>query len=741
MINFRITTKSIILTLGCSLSIPLLSQPVGQQTVVVLDPVADSGISNQFLRSIRNTLEESIARSRAYRVVDRARTDQVLSEISYQSNGRINRDGVMGIGAMLAANIVCLPEIRMDDKGFINIIISLTDMESRLTTKYENDPVPRDNAIAINSSINELAAQAFGATALSGQNARQAGSDRATTRQDRALAQAEREARASERQMVAASARSHGAAEEERLVWEAEFLTWVPMAKEVRDEYPLGIGAAAGGEIAFNDFIGLRGKAELGFAGYLPSKDYKAYTVGTMVEGIFGSIGRPGIYGFAGGGFELESAKWEDNNTSTFASGGFGWRFLEDWGASARYTRYFGDMKDHEMVEASVTFRNAPFEKFGKTGPYGYASYGLMDPGKEETGMASVGFGWRFTKHLGAMASYTFTLSPSGYEDEGILGASFVYRAPAGKRTTSHHVHRPVQTVTYERPVNEEHRADPEVARAEERARQEQSERQAADRAAAESYRIPDEPRTNRSPQRYSALENKKVLLEDAMGGSRTFTKLGDNLALGDFLGVEIAFNRFFGLKVELDGKYIEDVGGSNDGFIRSVISTNAYVGSVGRTGPYGFIGGGVEMDLDTDDENLTSSFATGGFGWRFTEDWGASSRYTRYFGDMKDTEVVDASVTYKNGPFERFGKTGLYGFARYRRIMYPNIWVEFPGLPGSGFVISGEDIDEVSVGIGWRFTKWLGAQTSYTMRIDYPSAYDAVDASVVVRFGFGKLR
>ncbi|MCL1909194.1 MAG: hypothetical protein FWG12_07520 [Holophagaceae bacterium] len=201
MVKAYIVAKSITLTLGYCLCAPLLSQPAGQQVVAVLEPVADAGVPNHILRSVMDALEGQIAKNAALRAVDRTVTEEVLSKTSYQSDGKIDRNAVIGIGAMLAANLVCVPEIRMDDRGFITITISLTNVSSRLATTYESHQVPRDNAVAINSNINNLAVRAFGTTGPLAQNSRQADRDRvAAERQDRIeVVQPERESQALER--------------------------------------------------------------------------------------------------------------------------------------------------------------------------------------------------------------------------------------------------------------------------------------------------------------------------------------------------------------------------------------------------------------------------------------------------------------------------------------------------------------------------------------------------------------
>ncbi|MCL1893976.1 MAG: porin family protein [Holophagaceae bacterium] len=440
MINLNVFTKAIILAGACA----MCSQAVAQQVVAVLEPSAQANVPKFYIQSTRILLEENIAKTRGFRVVDRAKTDQAVSEVGYPRN----RDSVLELGSQLVADIVCSSQIQMDEKGWISVTLSVVNIGSDTASNFASRPTPRDNQLGINSRIEELISQAFSAQATRSADERQA-----RVAEDREVERVER----------------HGH-EKEGAVIEAEFLAGLPTGKYMKEYYPLGLGASIGGEIGFNRFIGMRAYAEGMFYGYLPTKTQsypfgdisrKLSTVELGAEAVLGAVGRPGPYGFVGGGavFETTKEEWKyssyslsdtEKQNATFATGGFGWRFSEDWGVSSRYTRHFGDLDELDRVDATVTFRNAPFERFGKTGPYGYASYGVMwvpyyeysSPWSTyktyyELQIASVGLGWRFTRNMGILTSYTW--NPDETDENGIVGLSFVYRAnPGGSKVSRH---------------------------------------------------------------------------------------------------------------------------------------------------------------------------------------------------------------------------------------------------------------------------------------------------------------
>ena len=159
----RLVLPIILLTLlTCTICSPLLSQPVGQQLIAVLGSVADQSVPNQYKSTVRDILEGAVSNNMAYRLVDRISTDDAVSEIGYQSGRTLDIGRAKQIGAMLGAHLVCVPELQMDQRGFVTIVISLIDIESGLTTKQIGRPVPRDNPVAINQSIETLVSRALG---------------------------------------------------------------------------------------------------------------------------------------------------------------------------------------------------------------------------------------------------------------------------------------------------------------------------------------------------------------------------------------------------------------------------------------------------------------------------------------------------------------------------------------------------------------------------------------------------
>jgi len=162
VINSSHTIKFILLTLGCVLCSPLMSQTYGQRLVAVLVPVAGSEVPRQYLGIAREIQEEVIAGSRSHAVIDRVSLDRILSEHSFQQSGQVDFEGARSIGRIAGAQFACVSELNMDARGWISAAISVVNVGTGEVTRFENDPVPRDNQVAFNRLIEDLTSQAFG---------------------------------------------------------------------------------------------------------------------------------------------------------------------------------------------------------------------------------------------------------------------------------------------------------------------------------------------------------------------------------------------------------------------------------------------------------------------------------------------------------------------------------------------------------------------------------------------------
>jgi len=159
MISVRLIAKALLLASACTVHVPLASQKK-QMVVAILEPSGDVGRVNK--STLRGTLEEFITKSKAYRVVDRARADLVFGELSLQrGNTMIDPNTAKAIGKHLGADFVCASEL-IKEEGFTNIAISLINVETGVVSASGSRLVEGESPKAIADSAKEIASAMLG---------------------------------------------------------------------------------------------------------------------------------------------------------------------------------------------------------------------------------------------------------------------------------------------------------------------------------------------------------------------------------------------------------------------------------------------------------------------------------------------------------------------------------------------------------------------------------------------------
>jgi TolB-like protein len=172
MFNLRHITKTIIFVFGVFFCGMLAAQG-NSRLVAVLEPVGnDASVTPLNKRSVRGTLEEFITKSRDYKAVDRARTNAILEEHSFQRNGMVDKDKVQEIGKMLGANFVFVSELYKEG-GFINISISLIDAGTGVLAGARSKMMEGDNPMAIQNLVEEMASDLLGVESQKQKEARE----------------------------------------------------------------------------------------------------------------------------------------------------------------------------------------------------------------------------------------------------------------------------------------------------------------------------------------------------------------------------------------------------------------------------------------------------------------------------------------------------------------------------------------------------------------------------------------
>jgi hypothetical protein len=143
-----------------ALCAPLAAQ---SQVVAVMEPVAGSAnVTSLNKGQVRGAMEDFLTRSRAYRVVDRRRADQVLSELRLQrSSAMIDPGTAKEIGRHLSADFVCVSEI-VKEEAHTNINISLINVTTGVVQKSGSETVFGDSPAVVRAATERIASKITG---------------------------------------------------------------------------------------------------------------------------------------------------------------------------------------------------------------------------------------------------------------------------------------------------------------------------------------------------------------------------------------------------------------------------------------------------------------------------------------------------------------------------------------------------------------------------------------------------
>jgi len=153
MISVYAAAKVVLIASVCNVHSPAPQKK--QMVVAILEPSGDVGRMNK--ATLRGTIEQFVTNSKDYRVVDRARADQVFGELNLQrENMMIDPTTAKAIGRHLGADFVCTSEL-IKEEGYTNISISLINVETGVVSASGSRLVEGDNAKAIANSTIDIA--------------------------------------------------------------------------------------------------------------------------------------------------------------------------------------------------------------------------------------------------------------------------------------------------------------------------------------------------------------------------------------------------------------------------------------------------------------------------------------------------------------------------------------------------------------------------------------------------------
>jgi formylglycine-generating enzyme required for sulfatase activity len=99
--------------------------------IAVQSPISDSRVDSFFKHKLRGMLEEAVVNSASYKVVDRARTDQILKEQIIQRSGFVRNSDIKDFGKTLGVDYILTSEVQLSDsQKSLSVTCSLVNVET-----------------------------------------------------------------------------------------------------------------------------------------------------------------------------------------------------------------------------------------------------------------------------------------------------------------------------------------------------------------------------------------------------------------------------------------------------------------------------------------------------------------------------------------------------------------------------------------------------------------------------------
>jgi formylglycine-generating enzyme required for sulfatase activity len=116
-----------------------------QAQIAIQSPIAESRVNSFFKHQLRGLLEEAAVNSGSYKVVDRARTDQVLKEQRIQRSGLVSDPEINGLGKMLGVDYILTSELQLSEsQKNLSVTCSLINVETAEIIRTANISAEND---------------------------------------------------------------------------------------------------------------------------------------------------------------------------------------------------------------------------------------------------------------------------------------------------------------------------------------------------------------------------------------------------------------------------------------------------------------------------------------------------------------------------------------------------------------------------------------------------------------------
>ncbi|MDR1841332.1 MAG: CsgG/HfaB family protein [Holophagales bacterium] len=151
--------KVFILCLTALICVALAAQE--RRPVAVLEPFTKGPVTSLNKNTVRGAINSFLVKTGAYKVVDRARTEQILQEQRFQRSQLGDSSKARSLGKLLGADLICISEL-IKEEGYFNAELSIIDVEIGEVTNAAYKLIAKDDPIAIDGAIREAMAELLG---------------------------------------------------------------------------------------------------------------------------------------------------------------------------------------------------------------------------------------------------------------------------------------------------------------------------------------------------------------------------------------------------------------------------------------------------------------------------------------------------------------------------------------------------------------------------------------------------
>jgi len=132
-----------------------------RRPVAVFEPFTKGPVTSLNKSTVRGAINSFLVNTGIYKVVDRARTEQILQEQGFQRSQLGDSSRAKSLGKLLGADLICISEL-IKEEGYFNAELSIIDVEIGEVTNAAYKLIAKDDPMAIDGAIREAMAELLG---------------------------------------------------------------------------------------------------------------------------------------------------------------------------------------------------------------------------------------------------------------------------------------------------------------------------------------------------------------------------------------------------------------------------------------------------------------------------------------------------------------------------------------------------------------------------------------------------